>query len=174
MANLEVNTSNAICRKCGMAYGRLKGNFAVSYSYMHKGSGYMPYCRTCVDELYDTYLGVCKDTKKAVRQMCRKLDLYWNEYAYNYAEKKRGNRTMMTSYIAHLNNIQFAGKSYDDTLIEEGTLWSVGDSEKSNYSVNEEIFSAEIRQEADNTYVDPKVRDFWGADFASDFILNLE
>lgn len=169
MASIEINASSSQCRKCGRAYGRLKGNFPVSYAMLYKGQGYMPYCRECIDEMYDAYLAVCSDPMVATRQMCRKLDLYWDEGIYQYAElKKTANKTMMTSYIARLNSISYAGKSYDDTLIEEGTLWSnvshVG-------SVDVEPQESAVCVELG---VDPELADFWGADYSSEFLIRLD
>lgn len=123
MAALEINAASSICRKCGTAYSRLKGYFPVSYSYLYKGTGYLPYCRDCVDGMYQAYLVQCNDPKKAVRQMCRKLDLYWNERVFDMVEKQNAPKSMMTSYIAKANSVKLASKSYDDTLIEENALW---------------------------------------------------
>ena len=123
---IEIGSEKAVCFRCGTAYGRRKGYFPVSYAALYKGSGYLPFCKTCVDAMYNEYLSQCGDAKMAVRQMCRKLDLLWNETAYNSVEKKATTRTMMTNYIQRVNNIAYAGKSYDDTLSAEGTLWSFG------------------------------------------------
>ena len=88
MAAIEINASSSICRKCGTAYGRLKGYFPVSYGFLYRGTGYLPYCKECVDKMFNAYLAECKDTKMAVRQMCRKLDLYWSEKLFDAAEKQ--------------------------------------------------------------------------------------
>lgn len=165
MAAIDLNVSSSQCRKCGKGYGRLKGNFPVSYGYLYKGQGYMPYCRDCVDEMYDAYMAVCKDQKTATRQMCRKLDLYWNEDAYEYASLRAANRTMMTAYIARINMVNCAGKSYDDTLIEEDSLWTF-DTIKTKV-----IYQAESSEEIE---IDPALADFWGSDFAPDFIQKLD
>lgn len=169
MGTLEVNASSSICRKCGIAYGRLKGNFPVSYSYLYKGGGYLPYCRSCVDEMFNMYLMTCQDQKKAARQMCRKLDLYWNDSVFDYVEKKNGTRSIMTAYIVRLNSVMYAGKSYDDTLIEEGTLW---DDAISNVDRSENKVSQDCP--VDLVEIDPETVDFWGADFAPDFLIKLD
>lgn len=120
---IEVNSSTAICSMCGKSYGRRKGYFPVSYSPSYKGVGYVPICKSCIDIMYNQYLSQCNSQKSAVHQMCRKLDLYWNDKIYEMVEKKTTNRTIMTSYMAKLSSITYSGKSYDDTLIEEGMLW---------------------------------------------------
>lgn len=168
MGSLDLNISSSQCRKCGEAYGRLKGNFPASYSYLYRGTGYMPYCRPCVDDMYNSYLIACKDEKAAVRQMCRKLDIYWNEDVYNYASLRSSNRSMMTAYISRANSVSYAGKSYDDTLIEEGRLWDV--SQTNNNKIN-----ADVSEELQNvSEVDPRIIDFWGSDYSPEFLLKLD
>lgn len=171
MASIEINASSSQCRKCGIAYGRLKGNFPVSYATLYKGQGYMPYCRSCIDEMYDAYYLACKDTKLAVRQMCRKLDLYWNEPAYQYSELKSGSKSMMTTYIARINGINFAGKSYDDTLIEEGSIWSSLSTDLTQTGNNTDEVE-EIYEQVEQA--DPELIDFWGADYSPEFLMRLD
>lgn len=168
MASIELNASSSICRKCGTSYGRLKGNFPVSYGFLYKGQGYMPYCRDCIDKMYDAYYMVCKDSRIATRQMCRKLDLYWSESIYQFAELRAANRSMMTAYIARANSGSFAGKSYDDTLNEEGALWS-SLSPGADVSVTGQNASIESEEA-----IDPELVDFWGADYSPEFLLKLD
>lgn len=169
MASIEINASSSQCRKCGTAYGRLKGNFPVSYAYLYKGQGYMPYCRECVDKMYDAYYDICKDSRAATRQMCRKLDLYWNESVYQFAELRAANRSMMTAYIARINSGSNAGKSYDDTLIEEGSLWidSTTSAQYTEEVGNEKTVTTQVD-------ADPELVDFWGADYSPEFLIRLD
>ena len=53
---LDVTTDKAICVRCGTAYGSRRSGFQVSYSELYKGAGYLPVCKTCVDEMYQSYL----------------------------------------------------------------------------------------------------------------------
>lgn len=123
MANLEVNAASSVCRKCGLAYGRLKGYFPICYAYLYKGVGYLPYCSECCKKMFDTYYAECGDEKKAMHQFCRKLDLYWSDDVYEKSAGKTGTRTLLQNYIARLNNAVYSGKSYDDTLREEERMW---------------------------------------------------
>ena len=169
MATLDLNVSSSQCRRCGKAYGRLKGNFPASYAQLYQGHGFMPYCRPCVDEIFDTYLLACKDQKMAVRQTCRKLDIYWNEAIYEYVSLRSSTRSIMTAYINRTNSNQYIGKSYDDTLSEENTLWEF---EAKNASSNLYIPGDQCSDE--EIYVDPEIVDFWGADYSPDFLLRLD
>lgn len=124
MAVIEMKSSSAVCRRCGIAYGQVKGYFPVSYGALYKGAGYLPYCKQCVEDLYLEYLAVCKEPEKAVRQMCRKLDMYWSQKVFDSAMKQNTARSIMTTYLTKISTMSNAGKCYDDTLKEEGSLWT--------------------------------------------------
>jgi len=124
MQKIEVDKSNSyICKRCGIAYGQLKGFFPVSYGSLYKGAGFLPYCKRCVEDMYNIYLKESGDPKPAVRQVCRKLDLYWNDKIFDAAMRQNTSRTIMTTYITKINTSYYVGKCYDDTLKKEGTMW---------------------------------------------------
>ena len=77
------------CCRCGTSYSRKKGYFPVSHSLMYRGSGYLPICNDCVEDMYEQYRASIGDDKEAMRRMCMKLDLYWNEDIYNMVERAR-------------------------------------------------------------------------------------
>lgn len=170
---LELDTERAYCCRCGTAYGRKKGNFPVSYAALYKGSGYLPVCKGCVEAMYNGYLAECGDTRQAVRQMCRKLDLYWNETLYERVSKKATTRTMMTSYIQATTNIAYAGKSYDDTLIAENRLWEKQTEEPEQ---PEEVPAPEANDTRDVSMNDipNEVIGYWGFGYSPDMYQNLE
>lgn len=121
---MEVSTDRAICSRCGIAYGRRKGNFPVCYGSLYKGVGYLHICRDCVDKLFNNYLSQCNNARDAVRQMCRKLDLIWSPSAFDSALKVAATRSVFSSYLAKINTTAYAGKCYDDSLLNEGALWN--------------------------------------------------
>ena len=170
---LEVTSDAAICSKCGTKYSRRKGYFPVSYAVQHKGIGYIPVCKSCIDTMYNEYLAQCGNARDSVRQMCRKLDLYWSEKVYEMVARKNTTRSMMTQYIAKINTVTYAGKSYDDTLIEEESLWKfkpvVADSATSDDQSNN---SNESQQEATET--PQEIIDFWGSGYTDDMYTELE
>lgn len=177
---IEMSTDKTICHRCGQMYGKRKGFFTVSYAALHKGVGHMPICKSCVDDLYTTYLIQCSNPKDAMRQMCRKLDLYWNESLYDVISSKSTNKTAVSNYVAKINAAVYAGRCYDDTLSEEGALW---DFPKSSH--NEEKVDNEDANEEHSEAVIPKVRDnyeditdevirFWGNGYPMDMYRELE
>lgn len=171
---LEMDSDRSICCRCGTAYGRRKGNFPVCYAGLYRGTGYLPICRNCVDTIYNEYFAQSGDQKKATRQVCRKLDLYWNDQIYESVANKSTTRTMMTNYIQRVNNISYAGKSYDDTLISDGTMWKF--SEEDLYQEPEEEIVVPDQNDDELTLDDiPKeVIEFWGPGYTPGMYMELE
>lgn len=120
----EVKSSTIVCPRCGQGYSKRQSYFYTSKASMHKGISYIPICKVCVDQLYEGYLAASDDPKLAVRQMCRKLDLYWDEKTYTSCINASARKNVMVTYLTRLNNMAYAGKCYDDTLKEEDMLWS--------------------------------------------------
>lgn len=170
---IEMESEKAICFRCGTAYGRRKGYFPVSYAALYRGLGYLPFCKNCVDAMYNEYLAQCGDAKQAVRQMCRKLDLLWNESAFDSVERKATTRTMMTNYITRVNNYAYAGKSYDDTLSTEGTLWSFkrqpGQKEQTIVRI-----STEPGSDVSIDDISDDIITYWGPGYTPDMYQDLE
>lgn len=158
--SLEISSDRATCYKCGTEYSRRKGYFPVSYATLHKGVGYIPVCKTCIDNMYNSYLSQCNEPKNAVRQVCRKLDLYWSESVYEVVSRKSTTRTMMTQYISKINSVTYAGKSYDDTLSEEGTLWNF------DKTINLTDVEPDVSNEKlDDIDVPEEMLSFWGTGY---------
>ena len=171
---LEMETDRVICSRCGKTYTKRKGNFKVSYAACHKGLGYIPICSDCIDSMYNTYLAQCNNAKDAVRQMCRKLDLYWNESAFEAIAKKSTMRTLMSQYIQRINTMSYAGKSYDDTLSNEGTLWSFTEQEHVEQPVVPVRQKAEEDEASDLDDIPDEVITFWGSGYTAEMYLELE
>jgi len=119
----KLSNSSAVCRMCGTAYGKMNGYFYKSYAQLYKGVGYLPFCKRCVDYLYENYLAQSNSARDACRQVCRKLDLYWDEVAFNSVQKNHDARSVMVAYITRVNSNRYAGLSYDDTLEKANMLW---------------------------------------------------
>lgn len=171
---IEVSSLGAVCFKCGKAYSRRKGFFPVNYSQLNKGIGHTPICKDCIDNMYESYLSQCNDARVAVRQMCRKLDLYWSDAVFESVELKSTTRSMMTNYIAKINSVKFAGKCYDDTLSYEGTLWSFNaqNSQEQIDNKNQSISNTNTEQSED--MVSEDIIEFWGSGYTNEIYKELE
>lgn len=120
---LEVSPAT-VCGRCGTAYGGRKNHFFVNYGTLCKGTGYLFVCKECVRSMFMDYLSQCNNTSLAMRQLCRKFDLYWSQKLFDSVEKKNIGADIASGYIHRLTNSSYVGKSYDDTLIAEGVMWS--------------------------------------------------
>lgn len=167
---IEMSSDVAICSRCGKKYSRRKGYFPVSYAVLHKGIGHIPVCKECIDTMYNTYLAQCNNAKDAVRQLCRKLDLYWSESVYDLVQRKSTTRSMMTQYIAKINTVSYAGKSYDDTLSEEGTLWNF------TPEINEESIEVANVTPIETVEIETpeEIIAFWGSGYSDEMYRELE
>lgn len=178
----EISNDKAYCYRCGRGFGRKRGYFHTSYGSLYKGSGYLPYCKKCIEEMYDSYYAKCGVVKHAVRQMCRVMNLYWNERVFNSAMKKATNFTIMSKYLVAINIANYAGRSYDDTLNEEGSLWdfivadNTEDANADNSDKQSEEPSAEDKpvKDAPKINVTKKMVKFWGSVYPPEMIAQLE
>lgn len=176
-AGIEVNSSSTVCRKCGRAYGALRGYFPVSYAALYKGTGFLPYCKSCFDDMYLTYLSMCNDERKAARQMCRKLDLYWNDNMFDAALRQHASRSVMACYLTKINAVKQSGKCYDDTLIEEGVLWETPRRYEYLAKKEEERVKREEEQhkaEEEEIEIPDEVVAFWGPGYTPSMYQELE
>lgn len=172
---IEINATGVICSRCGRAYGRRKGYFPVNYGNLYKGVGYLTVCKECIDSMYSTYLSQSNDVRLAVRQVCRKLDLYWNDRVFDAVSKKNTNHTMMIGYIAKLSTITYSGKSYDDTLCEEGLMWTFSDNTDTTLDAEENrVTSQKEIEETNGLDIPDDVIAFWGPGYTSEMYTALE
>lgn len=170
---IEVSSDRVICTRCGIKYSKRKGYFPVSYAINYKGIGHLPICKDCIEKMYGAYLSQCENVRDSVRQMCRKLDLYWNESVFETVSKKSSTRSIMTQYIQRINSLAYAGKSYDDTLLSEGSLWSFDKHIES--SARTENDTPVSNEDSDDIIpVSPEVKAYWGNELSDQTCRDLE
>lgn len=165
-----VSNQKFYCCRCGTAYSRQKGYFPVSHSPMYRGSGYVPMCNDCVEELYDTYRDKLGDDREAMRRICMKLDLYWNDSIYDMVEKSAGVNSRIRNYIGKTNIQRYLDKSFDDTLAEEAKAARISGAANTPKTVSAEDGEAMN----DGLTVDASVMSFWGRGYDTDFYIDLE
>lgn len=174
--SFEVNGVSVFCSRCGIQYSKRRGNFAVHYGSLYKGGGYLTICNKCLDSIYSEYLSQCSNPKDAVRQICRKLDIYWNSKVYDSVEKKSTENTVLRAYLSRLASTTYSGKSYDNTLAEEGALWKR--EENSGVIRNEEREESEKSSEdvflLDEIEITDEIVAFWGPGYTPSMYTALE
>lgn len=194
---IEVSSSTIVCSKCGMGYGKRAGNFYKCHGQNYKGIGYLTVCKKCVDGLFDKYLLSCADAKLAMRQLCRKLDLYWNEDAYNYVFMRNVTKNLVSAYLVKINAGSYVGKSYDDTLEAEGTVWAFDNTVDMQHEIDAAVSDAvekavaEAKEEfeksssknaitgsttdnGDMIEIPEDIIEFWGPEYRADMYIQLD
>ena len=78
-------------------------------------------CRGCIDALFDRYQELYDDDE-AIRRICMKFDIYYSPVLVESSREKQGNRSRMSTYIGQCNLSSYSGKTYDNTIREEGDL----------------------------------------------------
>lgn len=154
------------CTRCPRDYTKQKGNFPASQSPIYReNGGYLPVCRHCVEEMYQHYKSVLNDEKAAIRRICMKFDIYWNDKIYNMLNKSSTTSSRVLSYISKSNLYQFVGKTFDDTLDEENGLIH-----RSSDVALDEI----ITDNNEEITISSEIVEFWGDGFAPSFYIDLE
>lgn len=162
------------CCRCGIAYSRQKGYFPVSHSPMYRGAGYLPICSECIEDMYNKYTAELKDGREAMRRICMKMDLYWNDTIYDAMEKTVGVNSRVRNYIGKTNLIKYIDKSFDDTIKEEelagiyGRLDKEGDDRMSFVPDEGDIVSKE-EENIPQEYID-----FWGKGYSLEHYEELD
>lgn len=160
-------TQKHYCCRCGTAFSRKKGYFPVSHSPMYRGSGHLPFCNDCVEEMYEGYIRDFGDSKEAMRRMCMKMDLYWSESIYAMVERSAGTHSRIRNYIGKTNIVRYIDKTFDDTLREE--VASTDPVGPFRFPTKDDGDT-----ETEDIQVEQEVIDFWGPGFAPDFYMELE
>lgn len=125
------------CVMCGKKYTRLTGNFYRSSSPIHAGNdGFLPFCRNCVEELFELYVDKLGSEMEAVKRLCQKFDWYFSKRIYESTEKSSASFSRMSSYVSKMSLRCYQGKTYDDTIRDEETVINdVTDLKNSNSDV---------------------------------------
>lgn len=113
------------CVCCGKKYTKQDGNFQVSYSPLFKGNnGYLPFCRTCVDQYYQQLVGYYSgNDKHALRRCCQLFDWFYSEDVIAMMDKSAPGKSRVLMYPSKMGmaQIQDRGTNYLDTVRIETT-----------------------------------------------------
>lgn len=174
--NLDSSISTALrCSHCG-GYLEIKHFYKTKLS-IYKGIGVFPFCKSCLDEIYQSYYneystdGLIDADKKAIERVCMMLNVYYSEKVFDGAmQKKSGfsneNTSAIACYMKQVNMIQFAKSNYDNTIREKkaetGTanVSSIADV----FSTNDEILQRKL----------DRAKKFFGSGFTPDDYLFLQ
>ena len=173
MAGIEVSNRSNICFKCGLTCVKERGTFFVSHAFLYRGLGRLPWCIKCVNALYVEFFQECGNAMEAMKQVCRKLDLYWNQKIYERIELTSIPRSIPAAYVSSINGIKYVNMSYDDTLREADELWSSRDID--NMDTDEKTEPTEPNADTGaEIKVSAKAKVFWGGGFTDPLYHELE
>lgn len=114
------------CCNCKKKYD--EKDFYSSNSKFFNGIGKIPYCKSCINELYTYYCEKYEaenyvfPEKKAVKRICMAFDIYYSDDVFDgaiKALKRMPNMSVISSYIKQAHLSQYRKKSYDNTLYYE-------------------------------------------------------
>lgn len=167
--SLELSTDRVVCTRCGTAFSKRDRNFSVNYGAIYRGTTHLSVCKACVERIFEGYLEQCNDSRLAVRQTCRKLDLYWDNKIYDSIASKATLRSVMSQYIQCIAKKTYFGKSYDDTLEAEGRLWSFADDTTKLY-----VSDTEQSSGSEPEPITDEIMAFWGSGYTPTMYRELE
>ena len=117
------------CFYCGNEF--VETNFYNSNSEFYSNIGKIPYCKQCIEKLYqyhfDRYAneGCLTPERKAIKRICMVFDIYYTENVYNSAMKKvkesDSNISPMGQYMRIIQLSQYNRKkeTYENTITQE-------------------------------------------------------
>lgn len=105
------------CTCCPTKYKAQAPNFYRSYSplYAHNG-GFLPICKSCCQTLYLHYWRALGTSKEAVKRMCMKLDIYWDEVIFDTVTENIDPADAFSKYMRGAENANRKNKTYDTSL----------------------------------------------------------
>lgn len=152
------------CTRCGKRYYHQYNNFLPSQSPLFRGNnGFVPVCANCLEDLYDHYRIIFGNDKDAVRRMCMKFDFYWHEDIYNIADASNPKQSRWRSYVSKCNLKRFYGKTYDDTIDEEGFYVGTQKVEVVHRDEEGQKVTDYVSQPVELSEPSPQSVAFWGA-----------
>lgn len=146
------------CISCGMeTNSESRFPYAESNIYMSNGHR-LPICSNCLNALYNIEDMKYESHRETYRRLCMMFDLYYSDKMADYAYRDSTDNTRMTIYCKKIHTPAYFGKTYSDTIAEDGGLF-----------LSREV-EAEPKVEEPIEPVDPdndieipqEVKDFWG------------
>lgn len=126
-----LNVSEIHCLCCGEK--KDSDTYYDSDSLQYRAYGKIPYCKDCIDKLYQGYLAeftklqYTNPDKRAVQRLCMMLDLFYSDKMYNTAianwqkvnEKSEKDLRFIVYYIKNVKMYQYRKRNYNTTINDE-------------------------------------------------------
>lgn len=106
------------CSCCGRRFTKQQGNFPFSQSPIYNGNNhYLTICYDCIDKLLEQYVSILGSQKEAIKRICMKIDMYYDE-KFLSSQNNKFDSSLLKTYIRQANLLQNANKTYDTYLAE--------------------------------------------------------
>ncbi|RKJ79669.1 hypothetical protein D7X33_07265 [Butyricicoccus sp. 1XD8-22] len=136
------------CYKCGKVTERPMGTFYKTNSKLWAGNDYyFPICADCLNELLQEYIRRY-DARTAMMLICHYMDIPFSNTMFD-SMNMGGKELTVGAYSRLVNNIQFAGKTFINTILEgellkehaevletRETKWSKADLKNKQYVIS--------------------------------------
>lgn len=122
-----------MCVTCGRRFKTQANNFSYSQSPLFEGNNsFLPTCCNCIEKLVEQYTIILGNQNEAIKRICMKYDIYFDESSLNATKKIDSNRSRIKNYIKNMNLQQHQGKTFDTYLKEtaDGAIESIEDLEQ--------------------------------------------
>ena len=151
------------CTRCGEEHSVRSQNFTRTQSPLYaENDRFLPICKKCVREIFDTYRESLGDEKAAIRRVCMKFDIYYSDNIYKTIRNTPNTSSPIMMYIKQTGLRPYAGKTFDDTLAEEEA------------ALQEEQPISLVDMNESEPEIDPKIVAFWGSGLTASFYNELE
>jgi hypothetical protein len=162
----KVRKEKNACFYCGKAY--VDTNFYSSNSIFYNSTGKLPYCKQCIERLYQYYSnkyaedGYPFPEKKAVKRLCMAFDIYYREDVFNSSIRNYKESDVSTSpmsqYMKVIQLFQYNRhkETYENTLLKEEENMTFKD-----------VIEAPVDLPT-NFKINDDIVDFFGAGFSND------
>lgn len=126
-----LNVAEIYCLCCGEKYD--SDTYYTSDSLQYRAYGRIPYCKDCIDKMYQGYLAeftklqYTNPEKRAVQRLCMVLDLFYSDEMYNTAlgdwqknnDKSDRDIKFILYYMKNVKMYQYRKRNYNTTINDE-------------------------------------------------------
>lgn len=151
--------------------------FYHSASEFYKSTNKMPYCKECLEDLYEVFyekykkMGYLNADRKAVERICMAMDIYYDDEVFDKAindEKFKVRNSIMPMYMKNVSLTQYRKYNYDDTIYNKYKNMKVNNSSVDN------SMSISIQHDAMTKAEIDKAEKFFGSGFEKDDYVFLQ
>lgn len=121
--NNITNPKKLNCLCCNKVYD--SSEFYDSDSEIYRSIGKIPYCKDCIENMYQDYLqkyktfGYKEIKRRSIERLCMTFNLYYKDSIFDSAIKafnEGSNATLVALYMKFVKLYQWRDKNYDNTI----------------------------------------------------------